>query len=405
VRWGVRLIDRSDTSLAIALVASALVIFHQPLRILVDAAHDVEVRYHIDLLPGLTVLVATFGFHQYRKRQQARAAETAASLEAAQARARSAELERLVAFGRALGNALDLAAARQVFWRYMPAFAGERELWMMLRKADGWEPPVKDATAPSERTPEALEALANEVLTSPERDTLQGEGIFVHTDLCIPMVVGESTVGVLGIRNTPAISPSERHALGAAAALLAIAIRNSQLIAETRENSIRDGLTGCFNRTYALEAIATELKRARRTRRPLALLMFDIDQFKMVNDEYGHLAGDAILSAIGARLLSMLRASDVKCRSGGDEFLVILPDTELSGAQHVATSLLDALSELRITVNDRVLSPTISIGVTVSQHGELDARVVIASADKALYDAKRAGRNRYVASELAHASA
>jgi diguanylate cyclase (GGDEF)-like protein len=404
VRWGVRLVDRSDTSLAIALVASALVIFHQPLKILIDAAHEIEIRYHIDLLPGLTVLVATFGFHQYRKRQQARAAESAASAEAAQARARSAELERLVAFGRALGNALEPAATRQVFWRYMPTFAGERELWMMLRKTDGWEP-VKDATASTDRTPEVLEGLANEALSAPERNALEGEGVFLHTDLCIPMVVGETTVGVLGVRNTPQISASERHALSAAAALLAIAIRNSQLIAETRENSIRDGLTGCFNRTYAMEAIGNELRRAKRTRRPLSLLMFDIDRFKTINDDYGHLAGDAMLSAIGVRLLSMLRASDVKCRYGGDEFLVILPDTELSGAEYVASQLLEELSELRITAGDTTLSPTISIGLTVSQHGELDPRIVIASADKALYDAKRAGKNRYVTSALAHASA
>jgi diguanylate cyclase (GGDEF)-like protein len=275
---------------------------------------------------------------------------------------------------------------------------------MMLRKADGWDQPMIDATMPGQRAPDLLEALANEALRSQERDTLNGEGVLLDTDLCIPMVVGETTVGVLGVRNTPPTSPSERHALGAATALLAIAIRNSQLIAESREHSIRDGLTGCFNRTYAMEAIATELKRARRTRRPLALLMFDVDQFKRINDEYGHLAGDALLAAIGGRLISMLRGSDIKCRYGGDEFLVILPDTELSGAQHVAASLLAALSELRIAIGDITLSPTVSIGVTVSQYGELDARVVIASADRALYDAKRAGRNRYVAAELVHAS-
>lgn len=399
-----RLIDRNDTSLAIALVASALVIFHQPLRVLFDAAHVVEVRYGLDLLPGLTVLVGTFGLHQYRKRQQAKAAEAAASSEAMVARARSAELERLVAFGRALGHALDPVAMRQVFWRHMPAFAGDRELWMLTRRPDGWEPPVRDAAAPAHRDLEVLEALASQALSAPPADASeQGEGIVIDNDLCLPMIVGESAVGVVGVRNSPELSVSERDALGAAAALLAIAIRNGQLIAQTRESSIRDGLTGCFNRAHAVEALGMELQRAQRTRRPLSVLMFDIDEFKAVNDRFGHLAGDALLAAVGGRLASMLRATDVKCRYGGDEFLVILPDTALPGAETVATALVEALSALRVPAGDAVISPTISVGVTLAPDGETDAMVVVARADEALYRAKRSGRNRFVSSPLAPA--
>ena len=179
-----RLIDRNDTSLALALIASALVIFQQPLRVLVDAAHVVELRYNIDLLPGLTVLVGTFGFHQYRKRQQARAAEAAAASEAAVARARAVELERLVAFGRALGNALDPAAMRQVFWRYMPIFAGEREVWMLTRKPDGWESALRDATVQTPRPPDELEAIAASAMAHPDVETSEGDGPLVDDDLC-----------------------------------------------------------------------------------------------------------------------------------------------------------------------------------------------------------------------------
>ena len=82
-----------------------------------------------------------------------------------------------------------------------------------------------------------------------------------------------------------------------AAALLAIALRNAQLFHEVRENSLRDGLTGCFNRTHALAVIDMELRRARRSRLPVSLIMFDIDHFKEVNDRYGHLCGDAVLAA------------------------------------------------------------------------------------------------------------
>jgi diguanylate cyclase (GGDEF)-like protein len=211
------------------------------------------------------------------------------------------------------------------------------------------------------------------------------------------MIVGDVSVGVVGVRNADVVTDSERHAMSAAAALLAIAIRNNQLIAETRENSIRDGLTGCFNRTYAMEALGAELRRAKRTRRPLAVLMFDIDRFKDVNDEYGHLAGDEVLTTVGARLLTMLRASDVKCRYGGDEFLVILPDTDRAGAEHVAASLIEALRSMPVPFGDVVISTTVSLGVAVAKPAELDCTAVIAEADEALYRAKRAGRDRFTA--------
>src|SRR5579872_3809978 len=112
----VRLIDRNDTSLAVALIASALVVFQRPLRGVLEFARAVDVRYDLDLMPGLGVLVAAFVFHEIRKRQQSRAAVTAAQAEVALERSRAEELERLVAFGRALGGALEPGAARQVFW-------------------------------------------------------------------------------------------------------------------------------------------------------------------------------------------------------------------------------------------------------------------------------------------------
>jgi diguanylate cyclase (GGDEF)-like protein len=217
------------------------------------------------------------------------------------------------------------------------------------------------------------------------------------------MIVGDIVIGVIGVRQGRAVSRSERHALSAAAALLAIAIRNGQLLAQTRESSIRDSLTGCFNRAYAMEALAAELQRAKRTRRSLSVLMFDIDDFKSANDRFGHLTGDAILAAIGARLASMLRATDVKCRYGGDEFLVILPDTELPGAEHVAAALVAALADLRVPAGMGSLSPTVSLGVTSAAEGEVDPVIIVANADRALYRAKREGRNRYSAVSMAPA--
>src|SRR6185436_4723406 len=140
-----RLLDRKDTSLAIALVAGALLIFRKPLHMLIDVAHGVELRYNIDLLPGLVVLVGALLFHEFSKRHQAKAAADRAAAEVMQERQRSAELERLVAFGSALGSALDTLALKQVFFRFLPAFARDRELWALTRTKGGWENLLRDA--------------------------------------------------------------------------------------------------------------------------------------------------------------------------------------------------------------------------------------------------------------------
>jgi diguanylate cyclase (GGDEF)-like protein len=391
----VRLLDRNDTSLAVALIASSLVIFQRPLRYLIDAARDAEARYHIDLIPGLTVLVGAFAFHQYRKWQQAKAAAKAAAAEAAQERARSQELERLVAFGRALGSALDPPALRQNLWRYLPLFVPDHEFWMLTRKGDRWERFLKDATAPGQRGQEIMELAAAKAMSHPSRTDPHGEGIDAGEDVCFPMVVGETTVGVMGIRNVPALGSSQRRALGAAAALVAIAMRNVQLLADSKEHSLRDGLTGCFNRGHALESLDLEVRRAKRATRPLSLIIFDIDNFKEVNDRYGHLAGDTILAEVGRLLVRVLRATDIKCRYGGDEFLVILPDTPLAGAKPVTEGLLRELSELRFPLENAVVSISASAGLAVATADQAGGIDLLARADEALYRAKRAGRNQF----------
>jgi diguanylate cyclase (GGDEF)-like protein len=391
-----RLFDRNDTSLAIALVASALVIFQQPLHLLIEVAHGIELRYGIDLLPGLVVLIGALGFHEYSRRLQARAAAKRAAAEAAQERQRSAELERLVAFGSALGTALDSAALRQVFWRYLPAFARDRELWGLTRTAAGWENVLRDATATSIRSLEVLESIATDALSVPAHGDAHAEGILIGDDVCFPMVVGDAALGVVGVRSEPPLSIADRRGVGAAVALLAIAIRNVQLLTQTRESSVRDQLTGCFNRAYAIETLGSELQRSRRSGRPLSVMMFDVDKLKRVNDDYGHLAGDALLAAIATQVTTTLRASDIKCRWGGDEFLIILPDTPRAGAEHAGGSLTREVSTVVVPTPSGSVSPTISVGVAVAENGECDPLVLVGRADAALYKAKQAGRNRFV---------
>ena len=207
------------------------------------------------------------------------------------------------------------------------------------------------------------------------------------------MVAGV-TVGVLGIHDGATITSDQRKALGAATGLIAIAVRNVQLFLETREHSLRDSLTNCFNRGHGLETLDGELRRARRSRQPLSILMFDIDHFKTINDELGHLRGDDLLRAVGAQLTRVLRSTDVRCRYGGDEFLIILPDTPLIGAAQVAESVRREMATLAMVAGGKTIAVTVSVGVAAAGPAELGVTSLIERADDALYQAKRAGRDR-----------
>jgi len=121
--------------------------------------------------------------------------------------------------------------------------------------------------------------------------------------------------------------------------------------------------------------------------------MFDLDNFKGINDRHGHLCGDAVLAAVGATMKAELRGSDLKCRYGGDEFMVLLPDTPLVGAKQVSENLRRAIAEHPVTWNDGQVMVTASFGITSINQGEHDPLSAIARADTALYRAKQRGRN------------
>src|SRR5205823_124824 len=128
-------------------------------------AHEMETRYHLDLVPALLVLVAVFAFHQHSKRQQSKADALLAANDAAEARARSEELGRLMAMGQAAGNALDQSALQQVLWRRLPTFCGDREAWLLTRYRNRWEAALQEAQASSRRTVEQLEQAAERALS------------------------------------------------------------------------------------------------------------------------------------------------------------------------------------------------------------------------------------------------
>jgi diguanylate cyclase (GGDEF)-like protein len=390
----VRLISKNDASLVVGLVAGTIVIFQRPLRFVWEAAVEVQERYHVDLLPALTIFAGVLIFHEARKRRETKAAARAAAAESLQARLRSAELERLMGFSQALANALDPTTLQQALRRYLPGFTDEREFWVLTRRPDRWEIFLQETTGIRTRPVEELETIADLVRSRAPVSSAAPAGVIEGDLLCLPMVAAGVVVGVFAICGGDTIATDQRTALGAASGLLAVAVRNVQLLVETREHSLRDGLTSCFTRSHGLETLDGELRRAQRTRQPLSILMFDIDRFKTINDELGHLRGDDLLRAVGIQLTRVLRSTDLRCRYGGDEFLIILPDTPLLGAQHVAESVRREIATLAMSAQGRTLPVTVSVGIAAARRDETGVAALIERADEALYQAKRLGRDR-----------
>ena len=181
----------------------------------------------------------------------------------------------------------------------------------------------------------------------------------------------------------------------------ALALANVRLREKLRIKAIRDPLTGLYNRRYMEESLERETLRARRRGTPVGILMFDIDHFKALNDTYGHETGDRILEKLGSLFLKYTRSEDVACRYGGEEFLLILPETSLEIVQYRAEELRKQIrNRLRIPWQDRMLSVTISAGVAAFPLHGSDVKQVVSAADGALYQAKHQGRNQVVTATL-----
>ena len=387
---------RNDAMLMVGLAVALFVIFSRPVSQFLDSVREIEASRGLHLLPALFILATIFSFHQLRKRQEMRDESDSVARAAREATERASEMSRLVAFGHALARSMDSESSdsiRDITAAQIPLLAPARGAWVMTRTRGGhWE----SLLAVGESSPADRERAARRALG--EAEPLMGPA---PGEICFPMIVAGTPEGVLGVAPEPPLTDHQRSVLSAAAALLAVSLKNSQLFREVRENSVRDGLTGCFNRAHALEVLDGEIRRARRSKLPLSLIMIDLDNFKEINDRHGHLCGDAVLAAIGARMKSELRGSDLKCRYGGDEFMVILPDTPLGGAKQVSENLRQALVSHPITWNAEQIQVTASFGVGVVNSTDQDPLSAIARADAALYRAKERGRNGVQAEEQA----
>jgi len=248
--------------------------------------------------------------------------------------------------------------------------------------------------------------------SAPRCSHLLGEG----PSVCIPLIANGDAIGTLSIQNDDPVSPTSdpdadsnsftrRCQLAAAVAEpVALTIANLNLRESLRLEAVRDPLTGLYNRRYMQEFLDRELHSARRKRRPLAVMMLDLDRFKRYNDNFGHPAGDQALAAVGETLLRSVRAEDVACRYGGEEFALILPECSLQQAVVRADDIRKRLKECRVQ-SDRKVTDDLTVSIGVAAFDETTDRVdlLLKFADDALYQAKRAGRDRVVAARPAAA--
>jgi diguanylate cyclase (GGDEF)-like protein len=162
-----------------------------------------------------------------------------------------------------------------------------------------------------------------------------------------------------------------------------------------RELAFKDGLTGVYNRRFFQEALDKEIMRSQRYNRQFSLVIFDVDNFKSVNDAHGHTVGDLVLINVSRSVQEILRATDIFARYGGDEFVIIMPETDVSNAIAVAESLRSRIEGLTTSVGDLVIRTTVSVGLTsyISTLGNRSRKQIIDIADKALYIAKHSGKN------------
>ena len=214
--------------------------------------------------------------------------------------------------------------------------------------------------------------------------------------LCLPMIAKGETIGMLhlNLESTKQIKQSTQDLAETVAQNLAMSFANLKLQQKLRYQSLRDPLTGLYNRRYLQEALKRELDRAHRKQHFVSLIMLDVDHFKRFNDTYGHSAGDLVLSTLGNYLLQQTRQYDIPCRYGGEELLIVMPDASIEDTVIRAEEIRMGVKNLPIEYQGHQLPAiTISVGISCFPDDSTNPEKLIQAADKALYQAKKAGRD------------
>jgi diguanylate cyclase (GGDEF)-like protein len=233
----------------------------------------------------------------------------------------------------------------------------------------------------------------------------------VGYSICIPMMAQGETIGVFHLESAQAQAGQpegtqkqwtvEKQQFAVAVAEhVSLALSNMKLRETLHNLSIRDPLTGLFNRRFMEESLERELLKAKRYSRPLGVIMIDIDHFKRFNDTYGHEAGDLVLRELSVFLQNHIRLTDIPCRFGGEEFTLILPEADIALTQQRAEQIRQGVVAIRVKIQGQTLAEiTISQGVAVFPGNGQTGEEILRAADEALYRAKQQGRNQVALAE------
>jgi len=346
-----------------------------------------------------------------RKRVEIEVQQTAAQLATwvDQLKQRNRESTLLNAMGELLQSCLTIGemnkviaqSAAEIFQRQAGAFYIYKKTVNLLEVVATWGPGIEsEAIFP----PDACWGLrrGRPHIAAGTQVKLRCRHVF-HRDsterfspyMCVPMTAQGETLGLLYLETSEDKLVESWSPLATVfAERVALALANLRLRESLRMQAIRDPLTGLFNRRYMEETLERELRRAIRHKHPVGVIMIDADHFRTINNTVGHSAGDAMMQALGQFLQNQIRAEDIPCRYGGDEFILILPDSSLDDTYRRAEELRQGVKQLHVQHAGRLLSMiTISLGVASSPEHGITAEEVLLAADRAMFVAKEDGRD------------
>ena len=233
-----------------------------------------------------------------------------------------------------------------------------------------------------------------DVRSSPDFLHYGGRRTDVRSFMCVPLVSKGKNIGVLMLNHPEpnAFEPELLPTMRVLASYLAIAIENAEMFGLVKSLAEKDSLTLLYNHGAFHEKLAIELERANRYVRPMAVIMLDLDNFKEINDRYGHTTGDRVLALVAGALGAHLRKTDIAARYGGDEFAVILPETDLSSAAVIAERIAEGISNVRLDIGEEASSPSPrASGTPPARHDAPGRGEILNTADRLMYDSKRRG--------------